>query len=141
MHFRSLYGALGTIITIICLIMRVGISVLRHTRTLLLVCYVSHLSWLFTIIKSFEHSSIGTSFRKYEVILEDTVLSLTNLSTIDWSNNFWSIILEVLHETSLSIVHDILRRILLFVWVVESWCSSVWSSTKVRLIHLVLLVH
>ena len=140
-HFHSLYGSLGTIITIIRLVMRVGINVLRHTRSCLLVCYVSHLSWLFTIIKSFEHSSIGTSFGKYEVVLENAILSLTNLGTIDWTNDLWSIILKVLHETSLSIVHDILRRILLFIWVVESWCSCVWSGAKVWLVHLILFVH
>ena len=140
-HFHSLYGSLGTIITIICLIMRVGINVLWHTGSSLLVCYISHLSWLFTIIKSFEHSSIRASFRKYEVVLENAILSLTNLGTIDWTNDLWSIILKVLHETSLSIVHDILRRILLFIWVVESWCSSVWSGAKVWLVHLILFVH
>ena len=143
-HFHSLYGSLGTIIAIICLIMRMRINVLGHmvrTRSSLLVSHISHLSWLFTIIKSFEHSSIGTTFRKYKVILEDAVLSLTNLGTIDWSNDFGSIILEVLHETSLSIVHYVLRRILLFVWIIESWCSCVWSSAKVWLVHLVLLIH
>ena len=30
---------------------------------------------------------------------------------------------------------------MLLVWVVESWCSSVWSSAETTLIHLILFVH
>ena len=104
------------------------------------VCYVTHLSWLFTIIESFQHSSIGASLWKYEVVLEYAVLA-ANLSTIDWANYFWSIILKILHESGLGVVHDILRRLSLLVWVVESWCSGVGSSAEATLIHLILFIH
>ena len=60
----------------------------------LLVCYISHLGWLFTIIECLKHTSIRASFWKYEIVLEDSILATTtNLSTVDGANYFWSIIL------------------------------------------------
>lgn len=93
-HFHSLYCPLCTIITIICLIMRMGINVARHLIRIRVgrIGYVTHLSWLFTIIECFQHTSIWTSLWQYEIVLEYAILT-TNLSTIDWANYFWSIIL------------------------------------------------
>ena len=146
MHFHSLYCPLCTIITIICLIVRMRINVVGHStliRVASLVGYVTHLSWLFTIIESFQHTSIWTALWQYEVVLEYAILSVSSLSTVDWANNFWSILINVLHESGLSIIHDILRwlLLLLLVWIVESWCSSIRSRAKTTLIHLILFVH
>ena len=150
MHFHSLNCPLCTIITIICLIMRMWIYVGWHILSMS-ICwrcstgYVSHLSWLFTIIECLQHTGIWTTLRKYEIVLENAVLTtITRLvCTIDWANYFWSIILQILHESRLlSIVHDILRWLLLsLVWVVESWCSSIWTGAETTLIHLILFVH
>ena len=144
-HFHSLYCPLCTIITIICLIMWMWINVSRHMITIRLsrsIGYVSHLSWLFTIIECFQHASIWASLWEYEVVLEYAVLS-SNLSTIDWANYFGSIILKVLHKSGLGVVHDILRRLLLLllIWIIESRCSGVWSGAETTLIHLVLFIH
>ena len=141
MHFHSLYCPFCTIITIICLVLRMLINVGRHVIiSLLSACYVTHLCWLFTIIECFQHTSIWTTFREYEVVLEYTILT-SNLRAIDWTNYFWSIILKILHESCLGIVHDILRWLLLLVWIVESWCSSIWTGTETTLIHLILFIH
>ena len=143
MHFHSLYCSLCTIITIICLIMTMLINVVLILTTIrTLVGNMSHLSWLFTIIECLQHACIWTSLWQYEVVLEDTILSIS-LSTIDWANYFWSIILQVLHESGLSIIHSILRWMMtvLLVWIVESRCCCVRSGAEITLIHLILFVH
>jgi hypothetical protein len=145
MHFHSLYCSLCTIITIICLVMTMLINIVLILTTIwTLVGNMSHLSWLFTIIECLQHASIWTSLRQYEVVLEDTISILSlGLSTIDWANYFWSIILQVLHESGLSVIHSILRWMMtvLLVGVVESWCSCVRSGAEITLIHLILFVH
>lgn len=143
-HFHSLYCPLCTIITIICLIMGMRINVWSHLTIIRIrwVSYVSHLSWLFTIIEGFQHTGIWTTLWQYEVVVEDTRLSVC-LSIVLWANNFRSIILKILHESGLSIIHNILRwlMLLLLFWIVESWCCSIWSSAETTLIHLILFVH
>jgi hypothetical protein len=142
MHFHSLYRPLCTIITIICLVMTMLVNVVLILTTIRsLVGNMSHLSWLFTIIECLQHSCIWTSLWQYEVVLEDTILSIC-LSTVDWANYFWSIILQVLHESGLSIIHSILRwMMLLLVGVVESWSCCIRSGAEIALIHLILFVH
>jgi len=142
MHFHSLYSPFRTIITIICLVVTMWINIaidLTTTRSSG-VGYVSHLSWLFTIIECFHHTSIWTTFRQNKVVIEYAILG--SLRTILITNYFRSIILKILHESGLGVIHLILRwLLLLLVWVVESWCSSIRSGAETTLIHLILFVH
>jgi len=91
MHFHSLYCPLCTIITIICLVIRMLINIGWHL-TIGPRVHASHLSWLFTIIECFQHTSIWASLWQYKVVLEYPILSIV-LSTIDWADYLWSIIL------------------------------------------------
>lgn len=69
------------------------------SSVVILVDVASHLliaSRLFAIIKSFQHSCVGTCLRQKEIILENSIAILSRLLLVmEFS---WSIILEVLHE-------------------------------------------
>jgi len=139
MHFHPLYCPLCTIITIICLIMTMLIKIILHLTSRSLIGYIPHLCWLFTIIECLQHACVWTTFSLQEVVLEYTILSIS-LRTIHWANYFWAIILDILHESSLCIIHRILWWMLLFVRIVKSRSSCVWSSAETALVHLILFI-
>jgi hypothetical protein len=62
------------------------------------------------------------------------------LVSIHSTNYFWTIILNVLHESGTSIIH-VLWRMLLLIWIVESGSSCVGSSAETALVHLILFIN
>lgn len=101
--------------------------------------------WLFAIIKCLQHACIWAWLWQQEVILEDPIStwSLANYS-IDL---FWSIILQVLHESALGLVHHVLlvwrasAVLALFVRVIKSCCSCIWICTEISNVYVFVSAH
>lgn len=95
---------------------------------------------LFAIIKSFQHSSIGTCFGQQEIVLENTiVLSRLLLVRVELS---WSIILKVGHEPRVGLIHDIIVVRSALLWrIVKARGSGVGVGAEARLdLTLILIV-
>lgn len=120
MHFHSLDCSLSPIRIIVVVILVYVCSVyLWPIRRRLL-----------AIIESFQHSGVGTRFRQQEVVLKNSIV-LRLLSLLLIAEFSRPIILQVLHETSLSFVHNIIvMRCPLLRRVVESRSGRICARTE-----------
>jgi hypothetical protein len=106
MHFHSLNSSFGPVVVILVHIAR--------TRYLLWTIRCR----LFAIIKRFQHPSVGTRFWQQEVVLENATVALGLRGSLGEFGR--PIILQVLHESGLGFVHNIIvMGSALFRWVVE----------------------
>ena len=96
-------------------------------------------SRLFAIIEGLQHARVGTSFGQQEVVLENASTGLLLWGSL---SEFWrSVILQVLHETGLSFVHNIIvMRSALFRWVVEPRGSCVRVGAEAAVVQICFLI-
>jgi len=117
-HFHSLNGSFRAIATVVRVVEDVSWNhhaVIRRAGG----TAADTRSRLLAIIKCFQHACVGTCLWEKEVVLEYAIA----LDSIDY---LWPIILQVLHESALRLVHQIvLVRRPTVLWVVESRCRRV----------------
>ena len=157
-------GSFCAVTTIICVIIWVDISwwnyiyIVSYYPTRSYCCASSYSRcWLFTIIKSFKHTIISTisyvCFGQQKVILKYT-LTLVVTNWYDSILFFWSVVLNILHESWLSFIH----HVILSIWRYTSWwiiimlpsfisiriketCGScILTNSKICHIHILILV-
>ena len=129
-HLHSLDSSLRTVAAII----RVVVHVLLHLShsTLRRTSRTAHSGRrLLAIIESLYHATrVGTGFRQQEIVLEYSIVVIRSDAIVD---HLWPVVLKVLHEPSLSVVHQIILvgRASLILRVVESRGCRIWIRAEI----------
>ena len=142
-HLHSLDRALRTVRTVVRMMVDVGWHAAHASRRW--PSGAAH-PWrrLLAIIERLDHAAcVGTCLGQQEVVLEYTVVIVV-LTTADASiQHLWSVILQILHESRLSVIHQIV-----LVWrsssilrIVESGGRCIWIRAKIVYVEVLVDAH
>ena len=138
MHFHSLNRTLRAVAAIIRMVVNMVCRHSIHTSIWRACCTSTNTwCWLLAIIKCLYHPScIWTCFWQQEIVLEDSIIIGSN-TTVDY---LWSIILQVLHESRLCIIHQVIlvgRSSLIF-RIIKPGSRRV--RIRVKIVHVYILI-